>query len=362
MVNYEIVCASNAEIKPQLGPGLVALFVGATSGIGLSALKQFAHHTLRPTIYFVGRNASAGGEIEEELREINGQGRYVFVGEDVSLIRGVDGVCEMVRGEGRLNVLWLSAGFFNWGRREGRLLFCFSLLGGFAESPEGLDRKFSINYYSRMRFIHNLLPLLTAASSLNQLSRVLAVLSAGRERPILETDMDLKHHMSIHNCESHVTTFTAFMLEEFAARNPGTSFLHVFPGVVHTNFLSRDQPWAMRMSTNLLWKLATPWLLGEQESGERNLYLMTVGGRFPPRNGSGVGVHLEGDGDQEKLSGTDGVAGSGAYLVNWDGERTGRYEELEELRSGGLRGKVWAHTEEMLGKALEKGEGTGTGT
>ncbi|KAH0564814.1 hypothetical protein GP486_001803 [Trichoglossum hirsutum] len=315
--------------------------IGATSGIGRAALKQFTRYTLSPTVYFVGRNASAGKEVEEELKEINGQGRYVFVKEDVSLIRRVDVVCEMVKGEGRLNVLWLSAGFFNWGGRE--------------ESPEGLDRKFSVNYYSRMRFIHNLLPLLTAASSLNQLSRVLTILSAGRERHVLEADMDLKHHMSIHNCESHVTTFTAFMLEEFAARNPGVSFLHVFPGVVHTNFLSRDQPWITRMGANLLWNIATPWLLGERESGERNLYLMTVGGRLPPRNGSGVGVHLEGEGDEEKLRGTDGVVGSGAYLVNWDGERTGRYDVLEELRSGGLRERVCAHTEEMWGAALGAG-------
>ena len=34
------------------------------------------------------------------------------------------------------------------------------------ETVEGLDRKFSLNYSSRMRFVTNLLPQLTAASTL----------------------------------------------------------------------------------------------------------------------------------------------------------------------------------------------------
>lgn len=56
MVALEIIRASNAQFK-NLPPGLVAVFVGATSGIGESTLKQFCRQTVRPRLYFVGRLA-----------------------------------------------------------------------------------------------------------------------------------------------------------------------------------------------------------------------------------------------------------------------------------------------------------------
>ena len=79
------------------------------------------HHTAKPKIYIVGRREGAVNEIVDELKRINGEGEYIFVkGEDLSLMRIVDQVCEVVKkNEKRLDLLWLSAGFLTLEGRKG---------------------------------------------------------------------------------------------------------------------------------------------------------------------------------------------------------------------------------------------------
>lgn len=48
--------------------------------------------------------------------------------------------------------------------------------------------------------------------------------------------------------------------------------------------------------------------------------------------------------------GTDGESGSGAYLLNWDGEVTGNYELLAEYRGRGVGTKIWKHTLDVFEK------------
>jgi hypothetical protein len=50
MVAIEAIRKSNARIA-ELPAGLVALFLGGTSGIGQSALIQFATYAIQPRIY-----------------------------------------------------------------------------------------------------------------------------------------------------------------------------------------------------------------------------------------------------------------------------------------------------------------------
>jgi len=57
MVSLAEIRAHNATIK-NLGSGLVAVFVGGTSGIGLSTAREFARNTAAPHIYLIGRNES----------------------------------------------------------------------------------------------------------------------------------------------------------------------------------------------------------------------------------------------------------------------------------------------------------------
>lgn len=111
MVSLSAVQISNSLISSTLPPGLVAVFVGATSGIGEITLKQFAKHSRSPRAYFIGRSQDAGDRIVAECRARNPAGEYIFIKADVSLIRVVDEVCKEIKAkEKALNILFLSAG------------------------------------------------------------------------------------------------------------------------------------------------------------------------------------------------------------------------------------------------------------
>jgi NADP-dependent 3-hydroxy acid dehydrogenase YdfG len=111
MVTLSDVQFSNSLISSTLPADLVAVFVGATSGIGETTLKQFAKYSRQPRAYLVGRSQDAGDRIVAECKALNSEGEYTFVKADVSLIRVVDEVCEEIKvKEKAVNILFLSAG------------------------------------------------------------------------------------------------------------------------------------------------------------------------------------------------------------------------------------------------------------
>jgi NADP-dependent 3-hydroxy acid dehydrogenase YdfG len=117
MVSLSTVRASNSLIVSSLPSRLVAVFVGATSGIGETTLKQFAKYTREPHAYFVGRSQAAADRIITECKIINPLGTYTFIKADVSLIRVVDDVCkEITDREKAINILFLSAGLIELSR------------------------------------------------------------------------------------------------------------------------------------------------------------------------------------------------------------------------------------------------------
>jgi len=63
------------------------------------------------------------------------------------------------------------------------------------------------NYYSRARFIDNLMPQLNEASSSEFGSRIISVLSAGQEGQLNMDDLDLKKTYSLANAKTHAVTF-----------------------------------------------------------------------------------------------------------------------------------------------------------
>jgi NADP-dependent 3-hydroxy acid dehydrogenase YdfG len=111
MVSLEQIRASNARIKTALPAGLVAVFAGATSGIGESSLRQFVKNTVRPRIYFLGRSKQSGARVTSELQTLNPEGEYHFLSVDVSSIKAVDTVSlEIKEKEQVINLLFLSTG------------------------------------------------------------------------------------------------------------------------------------------------------------------------------------------------------------------------------------------------------------
>lgn len=78
-------------------PRIVALFVGGSSGIGRSTLRQLAMNADAPKVYIVGRNETSAAPLLKELSQINPRGSFNFVEADVSLMSNVDKACETVK-------------------------------------------------------------------------------------------------------------------------------------------------------------------------------------------------------------------------------------------------------------------------
>lgn len=90
MVNLTAIIASNERISSALPPGLVAVFVGGTSGVGEYTLQAFARYARAPKVIIVGRSREAADRILEECRGVNPEGCFEFVRGDVSLLRNVE--------------------------------------------------------------------------------------------------------------------------------------------------------------------------------------------------------------------------------------------------------------------------------
>lgn len=213
------------------------------------------------------------------------------------------------------------------------------------ETVEGLDRKFSLNYYSRMRFVNNLLPQLTAASASKAgLSRVVSVLGPGHEGKLVENDLDLKHNFSLGNCASHSIILNDFAAEELAKANPATAFVHTSPGIVRTGVMNNGGV-LLKTLAKIAFVALAPFAVGSEECGERNLYMATSD-RFPSKAQAG-------EAKEDVAIGADGVKGSGAYLLNWDQKPVGG-KILAQLRAKGFGKTAWEHTLDMWKQAEAK--------
>ncbi|RYP04125.1 hypothetical protein DL764_004672 [Monosporascus ibericus] len=216
MVSLQIVQQSNALVG-SLPQGLVALSIGATTGIGQSTLEHFAQQASSPRIYTVARPAAVASHesLLASLRQSRPEVTYNLITADVSLVSEVDKVVKAVKAqEKKLDILFLSAGFMPF---EGRQV-----------TTEGLDPSMSTRYYSRLRAVEQLIPLLNQAKS----PRIVSVLAGGLEGPIKEDDLYLRDLANRSTWASSVqsTTMGTLALELFARENPKLSAVHWFPG------------------------------------------------------------------------------------------------------------------------------------
>lgn len=123
MVDLSVVHESNESLRSSTSTSEpTALFVGATSGVGESTVKQLAKYTIRPTVFLVGRNETAASSIISELKSINPQGDFKFIKSDVSLIKNVDSVCDEVKQKtDKLDILFMSQGYQTFAGRTGEI-------------------------------------------------------------------------------------------------------------------------------------------------------------------------------------------------------------------------------------------------
>lgn len=324
MASLAEIESSNSRIPSTLPTNLVAVFVGATSGIGEYALTQFVEHARQPTVYFVGRSQESATRITKQCQKINADGRYNFIRSDTSLIRNVDDVCNEIKSkEKAINLLFLTTG----------------TLLSHTETSEGLHFATAVTYYSRTRFIFNLLPLLRSASDLR---RVVTVFGAGKEGPVTKSDFQA-WKVSMLAQRGHVSSMTTLSLEALAKQAPEVSFIHDFPGLVKTNLARGGEGPAIYMFKQMF-KVINPLLaMSNRECGERQTFFATSA-RFPSKDTVASGVPLASG--MTVARGTNGQDGSGVYSVDYDGKNAGAKVEalLAKFRQEGLVEKVWEHT------------------
>ncbi|PQE29254.1 short-chain dehydrogenase reductase SDR protein [Rutstroemia sp. NJR-2017a BBW] len=329
MVSLSDVESSNSRIYSTLTP-LVALFVGATSGIGEATLKKFAKYSKQPRAYFIGRSQDAADRIITECKALNPEGEYIFRKADVSLIKIVDEVCEEIKTkEKSLNLLFLSQGVMSMDRSAIHKFQEICLTAAQVTS-ENIHLLAALNYYSRLRFVVNLLPLLEQATSLR---RVVAVGGGSKEGPLDATDFPALH-VSREKLRGHLTTLITLGLEAVAKTAPGVSFVHDYPGTVPTGlYRNIGGPPTAAIDT----------LVSIEESGHRHLFLATSA-MFPSQSGEKAGIELPGR--LEIAMGTAGTLGSVVYSVGSDCESASPevMELLAGLRRDGMVEEVWRHT------------------
>ncbi|RAH59670.1 short-chain dehydrogenases/reductase [Aspergillus piperis CBS 112811] len=326
MVVLADIQSSNAQIATSLPEGMVALFVGATSGIGEATLKQFAKHAARPRVYFVGRKHEAANRIIAECETLNPEGKYIFISADISLLCNVDEVCRDIKARERaLNLLVLTPGIATIHN----------------ETPEGLRKITSLLYFARMRFIVNLLPLLQQATSLR---RVVTVGAAGSEGPIDTTDFEGRK-LSAPLFRGHITSLTTVAFEKLAEKAPTVSFINTHPRAVQTGItreVDNVRMWIVWLALLLFGR----WIcIPAIESEERHLFVATSA-KYPARDGDD-GVPLsEG---VAVARGIDGMLRGGVYSVTSDGESSDNaIKVLKDLREMGIGEIVWRYTESQF--------------
>ena len=337
MVSLKSVRESYTYLRSTVS-GQIAVFVGATSGIGRHTLTEYARHSNGPKIYIVGRSNNKLSSIIRELEQINPEGSYIPIVSEISLLKNVDAACEEFKSkEVKLDLLLMSPGYLKVTR---------------VDNADGLEDTVSLRYYVRMRFIHNLLPLLTSPPT----SRIVSIHGAGKEGHLIENDLELKHNFSFHNAAMHTCTMNTLALTEIATLHPTISCVHVFPGLVITgafDTFSEDWYFPLRL---LFRHIALPIMklltVSLRESGERNLFDATSA-RYPParvEDSSNGGVVLPKG--VEVANGWDWKEASGCYLLDQNGETTGDRKLLEEYRKKEMGKRVWEHTQEVFDRII----------
>jgi NADP-dependent 3-hydroxy acid dehydrogenase YdfG len=109
MVNIKNVRVSNAALKASR-PSIVAVFVGATSGIGLATMKALAASS-NPTLYILGRSKASATPLLDNLAKINSNAKIHFIETEISLIKNVDKAsAEIASKEKKIDLLFMTAG------------------------------------------------------------------------------------------------------------------------------------------------------------------------------------------------------------------------------------------------------------
>lgn len=199
-----------------------------------------------------------------------------------------------------------------------------------------------LRYYSRMRFVYNLVPLLEAAEE----PRVISVLAGGKEVSIEEDNLDLRKRFSLSASNGYPATMTSLAFEVLASQHPSISFIHEFPGIVATPILKKSMGGVLGTILSLLIR---PISISEEESGEWQVFLSTSPS-FPAKGSAGADAATEQDIKITQAS--TGEAGGGVYILNYNGQDVTNKTLMTQLRERGFPDIVWKHTLDTFDRIL----------
>ncbi|KAI0438128.1 hypothetical protein F4803DRAFT_536022 [Xylaria telfairii] len=268
MVNSDVIIQSNQRFSDEHrnDEHIVGVFAGATSGIGAKTLERMITMYRAPTFYVLGRSSVRFATQRKTLELLNPDCTIVYVEADVSLISGIDSASKQIKeAEKKVDYLYMSMGGLP--------------LAGAEYTAEGLETCFAISYFSRMRLLYNLLPLLQQSPR----PRVLSVLNGGKEQRIVEDDIGLEKSWTLTNLINHTTLFTSLTFDGFAAQDRLT-LIHNAPGLVESDNIRRIRPPTDAPLITRVWLRVAKFIISvlryftgmsPQEAGERQTYHLT---------------------------------------------------------------------------------------
>ena len=293
-----------------------AVFIGGTSGIGEAMARSFAQYTNgKANIAIVGRNRDAGERILAELPKPSDAKEpacsRLFIQCDVSLMRNIPPAVEQLTAAfSKINYLILSTGFLDFSDRK--------------ETPEGLEYRLAVSYYSRWFFTKELIGLVENAKGAagEEPVAVMSVLAAGYGGEIDQEDWEIKNQYTTMKAIVAAATYNDLLVEGFAERHASVPFVHTHPGMVRTPIF--------RNSPSLVWNF-----LG--------VLVHTVGRLFT------ISAEQSSDEMWNIIAGVDNVGGSFRMDPNGKNLEKGvKYFGTVEKREG-----LWQHTESVISRSLK---------
>jgi len=336
MVASADIIASNMSIASTFPNGLVAIFVGGTSGVGEYTVKTFAKYTKNSRIYLVGRSQESADRIIEECKRLSPTSTFKFIQSDISLMKNVDDVCQQIQAqEPRINVLFLSQGSMAFSKK----------------TSEGLPLATALAIYSRLRFILNLLPTIQKATTLKRIVSVGAATCEGN----IDVNNILGENLPLKQWRNQTASVHTLLLEEASSQAQDVSFIHNVPGVVPSG-ITRDAE-GVKMAVLIgVSKLLGPLInTAPDECGEQQVFLATSARYVARQEGTGVvGVAWR---VTDKLArGSNGELGSGVYTVDNKGESAS--VEVEKLLAGFRKDGTAKKVRDHIVSDLERIKGT----
>jgi len=214
--------------------GKAAIVSGGTAGIGRATAVALAR--MGASVVIIGRNKEHGNEVVEAMKAASpcaDSCKYGFVPADLSRLAETDRAAQEA-----VNALQTT--------RLDYLVMCQSI-ASLAKRPTGedLDEKLALNFYSRVRLVISLLPLMEATAELGSDVRVMSILSGGVHAAYssFKEDVGLVDNYSLKNAADLAGFYTDLSWDVLSRDHPSVVFVHIAPGFVASNWGSELPDW-----------------------------------------------------------------------------------------------------------------------